>query len=191
MAGLFARLRVRASIRHCLAAFAATQAVALLGGTAAEATPKCLYVAALASTTAERSGGRFMISNSCRRAVSVQFCVRHRNSNWPCPRVIQHVRSSTRAMGVESIWYSISPYSYDGRYTGVLAPGETRRFTEGPAAAQGDPLLLVAACRSSRYPPSDWIPGAWLDAPAFAPPSQYRCGPGWGGRQLERRLRFR
>ena len=178
---------------HCVAAVAATLAVSLWDGTEARATPKCLRAAALASSTAENSGGRFVISNNCRRAVTVQFCVRHRSSKWPCPTVTKHVRSSTRAMGVEAIWYSISSYSYDGRYAGVLAPGETRRFTEGQAAAEGDPLLLLAACKGRRYRdrPSDWVPGAWLDAPAFAPPSQYRCGAGWGGRPLKRRLRFR
>ena len=197
MAGLFARLSVTARIWHSVAAFAATLAVAMLGGTAAEATPRCLYVAALASTTAEESGGRFVISNNCRDAVSVQFCVRHRKSKWPCPEVIKHVFSSTiRPGGFKSIRYSISPHSHDGRYTDVLAPGETRLFTEGQTAAEGAPLLMVAACRSRgrRYPPtpSDWIPGAWLDEPTILGPlSQYRCGYGSGGRQLKRQLRFR
>ncbi len=193
MAGVFERLRKRICFWRCVAALAATLALAVWTGFAAEATPRCLYAAALASTMTQQSGGRFLISNNCPRALTIQFCVRHPGSKWACPRAIQHVQSSTRGLGMERIWHSIDRYSYDGRYTAVLAAGETRRFTEGKAAAEGDPLLLLVACKGRRYRdrPSGWIPGAWLDAPAFAPPSQYRCGHGGGGRQLVRRLSFR
>ena len=161
MARLFTRLRMSYSHWHCVAAFAGTLAASLWGGPEVEAAPKCLRAAALASTTAENSGGRFVISNNCRNAVSVQFCVRHRSSKWPCPTVTKHVRSSTRAMGVEAIWYSISPYSYDGRYSG------------GPRARTNPPLCGGTSGRRRRSP----APGRGLQG-REVPRSTQRLGSG-------------